>query len=179
MAGPLLQVEVVAHVLGSMDHCTHCQVFLDGAGVGGTVHQQDLDAYPKEWMEHWKRLSDLIFSLTENHPGQLVVKITDAQSPQGLWAAIRKGVRKYPTFILGGDKYTGFDEGAVRGLIARVFPHAVHAPAAVSRAAAHALGESVFLAGALTGGSLPHPLISDYHDRQRNPRFRGWRLGGC
>ena len=122
MAEPLLQVEVVAHVLGSMDHCTHCQVFLDGVGVGDTVHQQDLDTYPKEWIDDWKRLSDLIFSLTENHPGQLVVKITDAQSPQGLWAAIRKGVRKYPTFILGGDKYTGFDEGAVRGLIARHLP---------------------------------------------------------
>ena len=57
MAEPLLQVEVVAHVLGSMDHCTHCQVFLDGAGVGSTVHQQDLDAYPKEWMGRLEEVS--------------------------------------------------------------------------------------------------------------------------
>jgi hypothetical protein len=124
MAESLLQVEVVAHVLGSMDHCTHCQVFLDGVGVGGKVHQQDLDAYPQEWMDDWRKLSDLIFGITERHAGQLVVKITDAQSPQGLWAALRKGVRKYPTFILGGEKYTGLDEAAVQGLIARHLPQA-------------------------------------------------------
>ena len=93
MTDPLLQVEVIAHVLGSMDHCSHCQVFLDGTGVGGQIHQQDLDSYPKEWMDDWQRLSDLIYRITEMYPQRLVVKITDAQSPQGLWAAIRKGVR--------------------------------------------------------------------------------------
>ena len=124
MAGDLPQVEVFAHVLGSMDHCSHCQVFLDGAGVGGAVHQQDLDSYPQDWMEDWQKLSDLIYGITEKHAGQLVVKITDAQSPQAMWAAIRKGVRKYPTFIVGGEKYTGLDEGAVFGLISRHLPQA-------------------------------------------------------
>ena len=119
MTDPLLQVEVIAHVLGSMDHCSHCQVFLDGTGVGGQIHQQDLDSYPKEWMDDWQRLSDLIYRITEMYPQRLVVKITDAQSPQGLWAAIRKGVRKHPTFIVGGEKYTGLDEDAVLGLISQ------------------------------------------------------------
>lgn len=120
----LLQVEVVAHILGSMDHCSHCQVFLDGAGVGGQIHQQDLDSYPSEWMDDWQKLSDLIFDLTEKHAGQLVVRITDAQSPQGMWAAIRRGIRKYPTFVIGGEKYTGFDEETLSGLIARHLPSA-------------------------------------------------------
>lgn len=119
MAEDLLEVEIIAHVLGSMDHCSHCQVFLDGAGLGDKVHQQDLDSYPKEWMEDWQKLSDLIFDLTEEHAGKLIVRITDAQSPQGMWAAIRKGVRKYPTFIVQGEKYTGFDKLAVTGLITR------------------------------------------------------------
>ncbi len=119
MTNQLLQVEVIAHVLGSMDHCSHCQVFLDGAGVGGRIHQQDLASYPKEWMEEWNKLSDLIYDITEKHAGKLIVKITDAQSPQGLWAAIRKGVRKHPTFIVSGDKYTGLDEDEVMGLISR------------------------------------------------------------
>jgi hypothetical protein len=99
-------------------------VFLDGAGVGGAVHQQDLDSYPREWMDDWRRLSDLIFNITERHAGRLVVKLTDAQSPQGMWAAIRRGVRKYPTFIVGGEKYTGLDEGSVLGLISRHLPEA-------------------------------------------------------
>lgn len=124
MAEHLPQVEVFAHVLGSMDHCSHCQVFLDGAGVGGAVHQQDLDSYPQEWMDDWQKLSDLIFNITEKHAGKLVVKLTDSQSPQAMWAAIRRGVRKYPTFILGGEKYTGLDEAAVLGLISRHLPQA-------------------------------------------------------
>jgi hypothetical protein len=119
-----LQIEVVAHVLGSMDHCSHCQVFLDGAGVGGQIHQQDMASFPKEWLEEWQRLSDLIYGLTEKYAGQLVVRITDAQSPQGLWAGIRRGIRKYPTFVVAGDKYTGLDEAAVEAMVARHLPAA-------------------------------------------------------
>ena len=114
-----LQVEVIAHVLGSMDHCSHCQVFLDGAGVGGKIHQQDLDSFPRDWMAEWQKLSGLIFNMTEKYAGQLVVKITDAQGPQGMWAALRRGIRRYPTFVIQGEKYTGLDEGKVDGLITR------------------------------------------------------------
>ena len=62
-------------------------------------------------MEEWQRLSGLIFDLTERYAGKLVIKITDARSPQAMWKAIRHGVRKYPTFIVQGEKYHGFDEG--------------------------------------------------------------------
>ena len=115
----LLEVEIVTHVLGSMDHCKHCQVFIDGAGVGERVHQSDLESYPPEWMAEWRRLSGIIFDLTERFAGQLVIKITDAQSPQAMWKALRHGVRKYPTFIIAGDKYHGLDEAKVSELITR------------------------------------------------------------
>jgi hypothetical protein len=115
----LLEVEVVTHVLGSMDHCKHCQVFIDGAGVGGQVHQSDLESYPPEWMDEWQRLSDIIFDLTERFAGKLVIKITDAQSPQAMWKALRHGVRKYPTFIFAGEKYHGLDEEHLSDLITR------------------------------------------------------------
>lgn len=124
MSKPLMEVEVVAHVLGSMDHCSHCQVFIDGAGIGDQVHQSDLEAYPKDWMEEWQRLSGLIFDLTERYAGKLVIKITDAQSPQAMWKAIRHGVRKYPTFIVQGEKYHGFDEGELSNLIDSKLPQA-------------------------------------------------------
>jgi hypothetical protein len=100
-----------------MDHCSHCQVFIDGAGVGGRVKQSDLDSYPREWMQEWQRLSDLILAIAQRHAGQLVIKITDAQSPAGLWKAIRHGVRRYPTFIVAGQKYHGWDESQVEALI--------------------------------------------------------------
>ena len=115
----LLEVEVVAHVLGSMNHCSHCQVFIDGVGIGDQVHKADMDSYPPDWMEEWQRLSELIFNITEEYAGQLVVKVTDAQSPQAIWKAIRRGVRKYPTFIIGEDKYHGLEQAQVTNLIER------------------------------------------------------------
>jgi hypothetical protein len=117
-----LQVEVVAHVLGSMNHCSHCQVFIDGVGVGDQIHRTDLESYPKNWMQEWQQLSDLILNLTERYPGQLVLKITDAQSPQAMWKALRHGVRKYPTFIVGEDKYQGLDEDQVSAIVERHLP---------------------------------------------------------
>lgn len=124
MSDPNLEIEVIAHVLGSMSHCTHCQVFIDGAGVGSQVHQRDLESFPQDWMNEWQQLSDLILDLTERYPGRLVIKITDAQSPQAMWKAIRHGVRKYPTFIIAGTKYHGMDEEHLCQLIDRNMPQA-------------------------------------------------------
>jgi hypothetical protein len=108
MATEPIQLEIVAHVLGSLNHCTHCQVFIDGVGVGGQIKRVDLEAYPREFMEEWQRLSDWILALSRRYAGQLVIKITDAQSPQALWKRVRYGVRRYPTFIVEGENYEGW-----------------------------------------------------------------------
>jgi hypothetical protein len=113
----LLEVEVITHVLGSLDHCSHCQVFLNGAGVGQQIHKADLSSYPSDWKEEWQQFSDLIFRLSEKYAGKLVIRITDAQSLNALWKALRYGVRKYPTFIIGPHKCQGIDEAQVSSLI--------------------------------------------------------------
>jgi len=107
-----VQIEIVAHVLGSMNHCSHCQVFIDGVGIGGQVKQADLDVYPQDFMAEWQRLSDWVLALTARYPGQLAIKITDAQSPAGLWKAFWFGARKYPTFIVKGEYYRGWEAEA-------------------------------------------------------------------
>jgi len=112
-----LEIEVIAYILGSMDHCSHCQVFIDGVGMGKTIHQADMDSYPPEWMGEWQKLSDLIFNITEKFAGKLPIKITDAQSPQAMWKALRHGVRKYPSFIINGEKYHGVDEESLTQII--------------------------------------------------------------
>jgi hypothetical protein len=86
-----VQLEIITHVLGSVTHCPHCQVFIDRVGVGVQIKQADLDAYPPEFMAEWQRVSDWVLALAERYPGQLTIKITDAQSPQGLWQALRRG----------------------------------------------------------------------------------------
>lgn len=113
-----LDIEVVAHVTGSMEHCSHCQVFIDGVGVGERVHRENLGSYPPDFIEDWQRLSDWILELAEAHAGRLTIRITDAQTPAGLWKSLTKGVRKYPTFIIEGkEKYHGWDKDRLETLV--------------------------------------------------------------
>ena len=119
-----LEVEVITHVLGSMNHCQHCQVFIDGVGVGNEIHNSDLDSFPQDWQEEWQKLSNLILDIAERYEGKLVIKITDAQTPQALWKAVRYGIRKYPTFIIADQKYHGFNEEKIARLIEKNLPQA-------------------------------------------------------
>ena len=116
-----VDVEVVAHVIGSMDHCSHCQVFIDGVGIGEQVHGRDLQSFPEEFVRDWTRLSDWVLDLAETFPGQLVIRITDAQSVRGLWKSLTRGVRKYPTFIVDGkEKYHGWEREHLNKMIEQV-----------------------------------------------------------
>jgi hypothetical protein len=113
-----LDIEVVTHVAGSMDHCGQCQVIFNSVGIGGQIHQEDVASYPEDFIKDWERLSEWVFNLAETYPGKLIIRITDAQSMNGLWKAISKGVRKYPTFIIEGeDQYQGWDNEALNSLI--------------------------------------------------------------
>jgi hypothetical protein len=102
-----VQLEIIAQVPGSLNLCSHCQVFIDNVGVGSKTKQTDLDSYPPEFTADWQHLSALVLTLIERYPSQLVIKIIDAQSPLGLWLTLWRGIRCYPTFILAGRKYQG------------------------------------------------------------------------
>ncbi len=117
----MLQVEIVTRVIGSMIHCSHCQIFLDEAGVGQRIHQENLSAYPPEWQEEWERFSRLVEHLAERFAGRITILLTDAQSLRGLWLALR-GVRRYPTFIIGNERLTTWDEEQAARFIQRFLP---------------------------------------------------------
>jgi hypothetical protein len=115
-----LDIEIVTHVTGSMNHCSHCQVFVDGAGIGGQVHAQDMSSYPEEFIRDWERLSDWVRELTATFSGRLMIHITDAGSPRGLWKNLRNGIRRYPAFIIDGHEiYQGWDKEQLASLIQR------------------------------------------------------------
>jgi hypothetical protein len=105
-----LDIEIIAHVVGSMKHCNHCQVFIDGVGVGDQIHRENVQSYPEDFIHDWQRLSGWVLDLAEAFPGQLVIRITDAQSLRGLWKALTQRARQYPTFIIEGrETYHGWD----------------------------------------------------------------------
>lgn len=118
-AAGTVEVEVIAPILGSFDHCQHCQVFIDSAGVGGQVHRGDLASYPVDVLDDFRRLSDLVFDLAERHGSRIVIRVVDPGSLRGMWTGIRRHVRRYPTFIVDGtERIEGFESSAVDEAIA-------------------------------------------------------------
>ena len=113
-----VKIEVVARVVGSLQHCSRRQILFDNAGIGDQVRQQDLASYPPEVQEEWEQLTALLSRLGERFPSQLFVQIVNAQSPRGLWLALRD-VRRYPAFLVGGERIVGFDEERIAAAITR------------------------------------------------------------
>ncbi len=116
-----LKVEIVTRAVGSLNHCFHCQVFIDDVGVGQQIHREDVTAYPADVQAEWNRLVALVGRLGARFPDRLFVQVTDAQSPRGLWLALR-GVRRYPAFLIAGERIFGWDEEAIAQAIARHLP---------------------------------------------------------
>jgi hypothetical protein len=86
-----LDIEVVAHITGSMDHCQSCQVFIDGVGVGGQVKRDDLASYPEEFIQDWRNVSDWVLELADNP--RVIICITDAQSGRAVEIPDQGGVQ--------------------------------------------------------------------------------------
>jgi len=108
-----LTVEVISHVLSSFDHCSHCQVFLNEAGVGQKIHREDFAAFPPEVREEYDRLLTLLETLAARFGGRVQFRILDAQTIEGLWKSVRYWIRRYPTFLVAGEKIVGWDADAV------------------------------------------------------------------
>ena len=115
-----LRVGVIARVLFSFDHCGHCQVFLNAAGVGQQVHREDFRAFPQEVREDHDRLVTLVEALSVRFGGRVRFKILDPQTLEGVWTSLRYWVRQYPTFLVEGEKVVGWDEDR---LVRRIEAH--------------------------------------------------------
>ncbi len=109
----LLRVEVVSHILSSFDHCAHCQVFLNEAGVGQQVHREDFSGFPEEVREEYERLLTLVAKLSRRFGGRVQFRILDPQTIEGVWKSLRYWIRQYPAFLIGGEKLVGWDEDAL------------------------------------------------------------------
>ena len=114
---PIL-LEIVTKVITTYDHCRHCQVFFEEAGLGKKFHQKETDEYPSDLKEDYMKLSDWIRELTRLYKHRLLIKLIDVQSLLGIYKSLRYRIRKYPTFIVEGkETYTGWDKTQLEGLL--------------------------------------------------------------
>ncbi|MGE5122908.1 MAG: hypothetical protein ACM3H7_00200 [Acidobacteriaceae bacterium] len=105
-----VQIDVFFPIPEGWGMCSSCELIMSQADLGGYPQGRDLDEYPPEWQEDLRQLSATIFALSERFSNAVLIRIWDPRSLQGLLKSIRHGVRRYPTFLVSGQKkYTGWD----------------------------------------------------------------------
>jgi hypothetical protein len=115
---PTISLEVIAPLVSGVKGCQHCAPFIDDAGVSERVLQDELNSVPEEAWQEYARLSGLVRDLSARYGAQLRITLVDPRSPIGFWKSLRHWVRRYPTFIVNGQrKCVGWDPDALERLL--------------------------------------------------------------
>jgi hypothetical protein len=111
---PPVIIDVIAPVPEGWGSCQSCELMLARAGLDQAPPERGLDEYPPEWRADFERLSTLIFDLADRYRDEVLIRVFDPRSLQGLAKALRHRVRHYPTFVIAGcDKVVGYDEATL------------------------------------------------------------------
>ena len=116
-----LRVEIVAYAPTAYYHCTHCEVIWKETGFSEGVHEEQLQsALPPDMLEDYQAVSDWVRRLMKVHCDQVVIKVIDAASLEGVWKTARHGLGRYPAVIVGGqNRFIGTDFSAAEAEIVR------------------------------------------------------------
>lgn len=112
-----IQLQVLAHVPTDLYHCSHCERLFGAAGIGAQLHHELRRSYPPEFLEQAGRLAALLHELSSHYGDRLHIHVVDPQSVHGLWLSLRYWARHYPTFVVHGQKVSGWDRAALDRLI--------------------------------------------------------------
>jgi hypothetical protein len=122
-----IMLEIVTRVLTTYDHCRHCEVFFDQAGLDKKLHQKEVNEYPPDLKEDAVKLSEWIKELTRLYKHRLLIKLIDVQSLLGIYKSLRHRIRRYPTFIIEGKEvYTGWDKNQLEDLLDKYIQSYIH-----------------------------------------------------
>ena len=113
-----ISLEIVTRVMTTYNHCRHCEVIFDQAGLDQKFHQREINEYPLDLRQEFTNLSDWIRELTRLYKHRLLIRLIDAQSFLGLYKSLRHRIRKYPTFIIERkETYEGWDKSQLECLL--------------------------------------------------------------
>ncbi len=113
-----ISLEIVTKMMTFFNHCRHCEVIFDQAGIDQKFRQKEMEEYPSDLKEEYLKLSDWIQELTRLYKHRLLIRLIDVQSPLGIYKSLRHWIRTYPTFIVEGkETYTGWDKSQLESLL--------------------------------------------------------------
>ena len=111
MVEPLL-VEIIAYAPQAFYHCTHCEVAWREMGATNRIHQEQMESsLPSELTLEYQMVSEWVRGIFQRYCDQVVVKVIDVTSIEGLIKSLRYGARRYPTVIVNRRRF--FGEGAL------------------------------------------------------------------
>lgn len=111
-------LEIVTKLITFEDHCGHCKILFDEAGIEETIYQKEIEEYPPEIKEESIKLYQWIRELRHLYRHRLLIKLIAAQSLLGFYKSLKYGIRTYPSFIVEGKEvYSGWEKGRVEELI--------------------------------------------------------------
>lgn len=109
-----VHLEVIAPTPQGFGFCTTCELILSEAGLDKVPASRGMDDYPQEWQEQFQQLSDWVHELAQRYGDQMLIKVIDPQSPEGLLKSLRHWIRCYPTWIVNGKvRIVGWDWSAL------------------------------------------------------------------
>lgn len=111
-------LEIVTRVITTFDHCRHCELLFDEAGLDEKHHQKEMNEYPQDVKEEYLQLSNWVRELSGHYRDRLLIRVIDVQSGLGMYKSLRHRLRRYPAFIIAGKEvYTGWDRSELAGLL--------------------------------------------------------------
>ena len=108
MSKPLL-VEIIAYAPTAYYQCTHCEIAWREMGKSNKVQQEQLDSsLPADLAQEYLAVSEWVKEVFRIYCDQVMVKVIDAASLEGLLKSLRYNARRYPAIIINQkDRYLG------------------------------------------------------------------------
>jgi len=113
-----VRLEVIAPLLEGLGTCAACELVMGEASMGQSPAERTTDEYPQEWREDAQRLTDWVHDLATRYSDQVVIKVIDPRSPEGLVKSVRYRIRRYPTWVVNGStRVVGWDRQALEAAL--------------------------------------------------------------
>ena len=109
MSNPLL-VEIIAYAPTAFYHCTHCEIAWREIGMSNRAHEEQLQSsLPEDLTNDYLIVSEWVKDVFRRYCDQVVIKMVDAASLEGVWLSLRCGARRYPAIIIDKQVFAGVD----------------------------------------------------------------------
>jgi hypothetical protein len=113
------QVEILAYAPTEFYHCQHCEAVWQHLGIGRAVHAEQRDsALPPDLQAEYDQIADWVGAAAERYGPRLAFRLVDAASAEGVWKSLRYRCRRFPAFIVDGERIAGFDRSRLDAALA-------------------------------------------------------------